>query len=82
MERSAIMAIGHSDPIILPGRKPLITLRDAALYSRNLPKAGRIDPSRISIELPDSHDEKGRFNADHVVAVEYLQQVALDESRF
>jgi hypothetical protein len=26
--------------------------------------------------------EKGRFNADHVVAVEYLQQVALDESRF
>jgi hypothetical protein len=26
-------------PIILPGRKPLITLRDAALYITKLPKA-------------------------------------------
>jgi hypothetical protein len=38
MERFAVMAIGHSDPIILPGRKPLITLRDAVLYSRNCPR--------------------------------------------
>jgi hypothetical protein len=28
------------DPIILPGGKPLITLRDAALYITKLPKAG------------------------------------------
>ena len=28
-----------SDPIILPGRKPLVTLRDAALYITKLPKA-------------------------------------------
>jgi hypothetical protein len=28
-----------SDPIILPGRKPLVTLRDAALYITRLPKA-------------------------------------------
>jgi hypothetical protein len=27
------------DPIILPGGKPLITLRDAALYNTKLPKA-------------------------------------------
>jgi len=27
------------DPIILPGRKPLITLRDAAHYITKLPKA-------------------------------------------
>ena len=27
------------DPIILPGRKPLVTLRDAALYITKLPKA-------------------------------------------
>jgi hypothetical protein len=27
------------DPIMLPGRKPLITLRDAALYIAKLPKA-------------------------------------------
>jgi hypothetical protein len=27
------------DPIILPGRKPLVTLRDAALYIAKLPKA-------------------------------------------
>jgi hypothetical protein len=27
------------DPIMLPGRKPLITLRDAALYITKLPKA-------------------------------------------
>jgi hypothetical protein len=27
------------DPIILPGRKPLATLRDAALYITKLPKA-------------------------------------------
>jgi hypothetical protein len=27
------------DPITLPGRKPLVTLRDAALYITNLPKA-------------------------------------------
>jgi hypothetical protein len=27
------------DPIILPGRKPLVTLRDAALYITELPKA-------------------------------------------
>jgi hypothetical protein len=27
------------DPIQLPGRKPLITLRDAALYITKLPKA-------------------------------------------
>ena len=26
-------------PIILPGRKPLVTLRDAALYITKLPKA-------------------------------------------
>ena len=28
-----------SDPIILPGRKPLVTLRDAATYITKLPKA-------------------------------------------
>jgi hypothetical protein len=28
-----------SDPIILPGRKPLVTLRDAAKYIVKLPKA-------------------------------------------
>ena len=28
-----------SDPIPVPGRKPLITLRDAALYITKLPKA-------------------------------------------
>ena len=27
------------DPIILPARKPLVTLRDAALYITRLPKA-------------------------------------------
>jgi hypothetical protein len=27
------------DPIILPGRKPLVTLRDAAKYIVKLPKA-------------------------------------------
>jgi hypothetical protein len=27
------------DPIILPGRKPLVSLRDAALYITKLPKA-------------------------------------------
>jgi len=27
------------DPIIVPGRKPLVTLRDAALYITKLPKA-------------------------------------------
>ena len=27
------------DPIILPGRKPLVTIRDAALYITKLPKA-------------------------------------------
>ena len=27
------------DPIILPGRKPLVTLRDAAQYIMKLPKA-------------------------------------------
>jgi hypothetical protein len=27
------------DPIILPGRKPLVTLRDAAQYITELPKA-------------------------------------------
>jgi hypothetical protein len=27
------------DPIILPGRKPLVTLRDAAQYITKLPKA-------------------------------------------
>jgi hypothetical protein len=27
------------DPIMLPGRRPLVTLRDAALYITKLPKA-------------------------------------------
>ena len=27
------------NPIVLPGRKPLVTLRDAALYITKLPKA-------------------------------------------
>jgi hypothetical protein len=27
------------DPIVLPGRKPEVTLRDAALYITKLPKA-------------------------------------------
>jgi hypothetical protein len=27
------------DPIVLPGRKPLVTLPDAALYMTKLPKA-------------------------------------------
>jgi len=29
------------DPIILPGRKPLVTLRDAAQYITQLPEAER-----------------------------------------
>jgi hypothetical protein len=28
------------DPIMLPGRRPLVTLRDAANYITTLPKAG------------------------------------------
>jgi hypothetical protein len=28
-----------SDPIMVPGRKPLVTLRDATLYITKLPKA-------------------------------------------
>ena len=32
------------DPIILPGRKPLVTLRDAALYITRLPKAEQQEP--------------------------------------
>ena len=31
------------DPIILPGRKPLVTLRNAALYITKLPKAEHDD---------------------------------------
>jgi len=31
-----------SDPIELLNRKPLITLRDAALYITKLPKAGHV----------------------------------------
>jgi hypothetical protein len=27
------------DPILIPGQKPLLTLRDAALYITKLPKA-------------------------------------------
>ena len=33
-----------SDPIILPGRKPLVTLRDAANYIVKLPKAEQQAP--------------------------------------
>ena len=33
-----------SDPIILPGRKPLLRLRDAALYITKLPKAEHDTP--------------------------------------
>jgi hypothetical protein len=29
----------HVYPILLPGQKPLVTLRDAALYITKLPKA-------------------------------------------
>jgi hypothetical protein len=32
------------DPIILPGRKPLVTLRDAATYIVKLPKAEQQAP--------------------------------------
>ena len=32
------------DPIMLPGRKPLVTLRDAALYVTKLPKAEQQAP--------------------------------------
>jgi hypothetical protein len=32
------------DPIILPGRKPLVTLRDAATYITKLPKAEHDTP--------------------------------------
>jgi len=32
------------DPIILPGRKPLVTLRDAAKYIVKLPKADQQAP--------------------------------------
>jgi hypothetical protein len=31
--------VGFFDPILLPGRKPLVTLRDAAEYITELPKA-------------------------------------------
>ena len=30
------------DPIILPGRKPLVTLRDAALFITTLPKVAAL----------------------------------------
>ena len=33
-----------SDPIILPGRKPLVTMRDAANYIVKLPKAEQQAP--------------------------------------
>jgi hypothetical protein len=33
-----------SDPVILPDRKPLITLRDAALHITKLPKADHDAP--------------------------------------
>ena len=33
-----------SDPIILPGRKPLVTLRDAAKYIVKLPKVEQQAP--------------------------------------
>ena len=32
------------DPIVVPGRKPLLTLRDAALYITKLPKAEHDTP--------------------------------------
>src|SRR5674536_130058 len=35
---------GFFDPIILPGRKPLITLRDAAHYIMSLPEAEQQAP--------------------------------------
>jgi hypothetical protein len=36
------------DPIVLPGRKPLVTLRDAALYITKLPKAEHDTPEWLA----------------------------------
>ena len=36
------------DPIILPGRKQLVTLRDAANYIVTLPKGGTASPGMAS----------------------------------
>jgi hypothetical protein len=43
---------GFFDPIILPGRKPLVTLRDAAHYIMSLPEAEQQAPEwQAAIEV-------------------------------
>jgi hypothetical protein len=53
------------DPIILPGRKPLLTLRDAALYITKLPKAEHdADEWQVAMEallLVAEHDGPTMF---------------------
>jgi hypothetical protein len=53
------------DPIILPGRKPLVTLRDAALYITKLPKAEHdAEPWQAAMEallLVAEHDGPTMF---------------------
>ena len=49
------------DPIILPGRKPLVTLRDAALYITKLPKGRQLvtleDAARYIQKLPKAEQQ-------------------------
>jgi hypothetical protein len=40
-----------NEPIPLPRRKPLVTLRDAALYITKLPKAEQWRPAAILLKL-------------------------------
>jgi len=52
---------GFFDPIILPGRKPLVTLRDAAHYIMSLPEVRGCEPKHRPSLPPaairiDTHD--------------------------
>ena len=53
------------DPIVLPGRKPLLTLRDAALYITKLPKsehdAEEWQPAMEALMLVAEHDGPTMF---------------------
>jgi hypothetical protein len=64
------------DPIMVPGRKPLVTLRDAAQYIIELPKAERELPQwETAIErrmLVREHG--GDPMVPHIATVKALQQ--------
>jgi hypothetical protein len=53
------------DPIILPGRKPLVTLRDAALFITKLPKvehdAEAWQAAMVALLLVAEHDGPTMF---------------------